>query len=105
MPALKHQDFCGGTVQAVGPGGSVHTCRGRATALREAAHAVLKRLKRKTVVLEASNSRQAIQIVEKHPDLSLVLLDIKLPDRDGFSVERTAGPLPGHCDHRSVGFE
>ena len=54
--------------------------------IREAAHAVLKRLKRKTVVLEASNSRQAIQMVEKHPDLSLILLDIKLPERDGFSV-------------------
>jgi DNA-binding SARP family transcriptional activator/CheY-like chemotaxis protein len=54
--------------------------------IREAAHAVLKRLKRKTVVLEASDSRQAIEIVEKHPDLSLILLDIKLPERDGFSV-------------------
>ena len=54
--------------------------------IREAAHAVLKQLKRKTVVLEASNSREAIQIVEKHPDLSLILLDINLPDRDGFSV-------------------
>ena len=25
-------------------------------------------------------------MVEKHPDLSLILLDINLPDRDGFSV-------------------
>ncbi len=54
--------------------------------IRDAAHAVLKQLKRKTVVFEASNSRQAILIVEKHPDLSLILLDINLPDRDGFSV-------------------
>jgi two-component SAPR family response regulator len=56
------------------------------TLIRDALHAVLKRLKRNTIVLEASSSRQAIQIVEKHPDLSLILLDIKLPDRDGFSV-------------------
>jgi DNA-binding SARP family transcriptional activator/CheY-like chemotaxis protein len=54
--------------------------------IREASHAVLKRLKRNTVVFEASSGREAIQIVEKHPDLSLILLDIKLPDRDGFSV-------------------
>jgi CheY-like chemotaxis protein len=54
--------------------------------IREASHAVLTRLKSNTVVLEASNGRQAIQIVDEHPDLSLILLDIKLPDRDGFSV-------------------
>ena len=54
--------------------------------IREASHAVLKRLKGNTVVFEASSSRQAIQIVEEHPDLNLILLDIKLPDRDGFSV-------------------
>jgi DNA-binding NarL/FixJ family response regulator len=54
--------------------------------IREASHAVLKQLKRNTVVFEASSSRQAIQIVEKHPDLNLILLDIKLPDRHGFSV-------------------
>jgi len=27
-----------------------------------------------------------MQIVEKHNDLSLILLDIDLPDRGGFSV-------------------
>jgi len=54
--------------------------------IREAAHAVLQQLKRKTVVLEASSSHEAIQIVQDNPDLSLILLDIKLPDRDGFSV-------------------
>src|SRR6266436_8244880 len=54
--------------------------------IREALHAVLKELKRETVIFEASNSRQAMRIVEEHPDLSLILLDINLPDRDGFSV-------------------
>ena len=49
-------------------------------------HTVLKQLKRETVIVEASNSRQAMHIVEEHPDLSLILLDINLPDRDGFSV-------------------
>jgi DNA-binding SARP family transcriptional activator/ActR/RegA family two-component response regulator len=54
--------------------------------IREALHAVLKQLKHETVIFEASNGRQAMRIVEEHPDLSLVLLDINLPDRDGFSV-------------------
>jgi DNA-binding NarL/FixJ family response regulator len=38
------------------------------------------------VTFEAANSLQAMQIVEQNPDLNLVLLDINLPDRDGFSV-------------------
>jgi DNA-binding NarL/FixJ family response regulator len=54
--------------------------------IREAVHTVLEQLNRETVILEASDSRQAMQIVEEHPDLSLILLDINLPDRDGFSV-------------------
>jgi DNA-binding NarL/FixJ family response regulator len=54
--------------------------------IREALHTVLKQLKRETVIFEASSSRQAMHIVEEHPDLSLILLDINLPDRDGFSV-------------------
>ena len=54
--------------------------------IREALRTVLKQLKRDTVIFEASNSRQAMPIVEEHPDLSLILLDINLPDRDGFSV-------------------
>jgi DNA-binding NarL/FixJ family response regulator len=54
--------------------------------IREALHAVLKQLKHEIVRLEASSGRQAMQIVEEHPDLGLILLDINLPDRDGFSV-------------------
>ena len=54
--------------------------------IREALHAVLKQLKRDAVIFEASNGRQAMHIVEEHPDISLILLDINLPDRDGFSV-------------------
>jgi DNA-binding NarL/FixJ family response regulator len=54
--------------------------------IREALHAVLKQLKPETVILGASNSRQAMRLVEEHPDLDLILLDVNLPDRDGFSV-------------------
>ncbi|MBR1147039.1 response regulator transcription factor [Bradyrhizobium sp. AUGA SZCCT0431] len=58
------------------------------TLIREALHAVLKQLKGEAVIFEASNGRQAVHIVEEHPDISLILLDINLPDRDGFSVLR-----------------
>jgi DNA-binding SARP family transcriptional activator len=54
--------------------------------IREALHTVLKQLKRETVVFEAANSAQAMRIVGEQPDLGLVLLDINLPDQDGFSV-------------------
>ena len=54
--------------------------------IREALHAVLKQLKPEAAIFEASNSRQAMHFVEQHPDVSLILIDINLPDRDGLSV-------------------
>ena len=54
--------------------------------IRQAMQGVLKKLRRDTVVLEAPNYEQAMQIIANHPDISLVLLDLTLPDRDGFSV-------------------
>ncbi len=54
--------------------------------IRQAMLGVLKKLRRDAVVLDASNSKQAMQIIANHPDLSLILLDLTLPDRDGFSV-------------------
>jgi DNA-binding NarL/FixJ family response regulator len=56
--------------------------------IREALYAVLRQVKREAVIFEASSSRQAMDVVEEHPDISLILLDINLPDRDGFSVLR-----------------
>lgn len=56
--------------------------------IREALHSVLKQLNREAVIFQASNSQQAMRIVEEHPDISFILLDINLPDRDGFSVLR-----------------
>jgi DNA-binding NarL/FixJ family response regulator len=54
--------------------------------IRQAMQGVLKKLRRDAIVLEASNSKQAMQIIANHPDISLILLDLTLPDRDGFSV-------------------
>src|SRR4029078_2037604 len=36
------------------------------------------------LILDAASSRQAMDIMQQHPDLALVLLDLKLPDRDGI---------------------
>ena len=54
--------------------------------IREALHGVLKKLKRDAVVLDASTCGQAMESIASHPDLGLVLLDLSLPDRDGFSM-------------------
>jgi len=54
--------------------------------LRQAMHGVLKKLKRDASVFDASNSAEALNIVSHNPDIDLVLLDLSLPDRDGFSV-------------------
>ena len=54
--------------------------------IRQAMQGVLKKLRRDAVVLEAPNCEQAMQIIANHPDISLILLDLTLPDRDGFSV-------------------
>jgi DNA-binding NarL/FixJ family response regulator len=54
--------------------------------IRQAMHGMLKKLRRDVVVLEAPTSERAMQLVADHPDISLILLDLTLPDRDGFSV-------------------
>jgi DNA-binding NarL/FixJ family response regulator len=56
------------------------------TLIREALRGVLKELKDDASVFEASNCRQAMELVAEHADLGLVLLDLNLPDRDGFSA-------------------
>jgi DNA-binding NarL/FixJ family response regulator len=54
--------------------------------IREALASVLKEMKPDAHVLEAPDCRQAMQLVEAHADLNLILLDLTLPDRDGYSV-------------------
>src|SRR4030095_1701384 len=54
--------------------------------IREALHGVLKELKRDVIVLEAADSCQAMQHLSEQADIGLILLDLSLPDRDGFSV-------------------
>ena len=50
--------------------------------IRDALRGVLKELVEDASVLEASDCRQAMALIESHPDLHLILLDLNLPDRD-----------------------
>jgi len=52
--------------------------------IREALRGVLKELRGEATVLEASSCSQAMQVIAEHPNLDLILLDLNLPDRDGF---------------------
>ena len=39
-------------------------------------------------VLGATNGRQAIELIESTPDLSVVLMDIMMPEMDGYETMR-----------------
>ena len=54
--------------------------------IRDALQGVLKKLQRGATVLEASDSKQAMEVIAGHADTDLILLDLTLPDRDGLSV-------------------
>jgi DNA-binding NarL/FixJ family response regulator len=54
--------------------------------IRQAMQGVLKKVRRDAVLLEASTSKEAMQIIAAQQDIDLILLDLTLPDRDGFSV-------------------
>ena len=59
--------------------------------------------------LEAENGLRAIEILRRRTDIALVLLDLIMPEMDGFDVLRgdavlcMAGGNPGHCDQRGRG--
>jgi DNA-binding NarL/FixJ family response regulator len=54
--------------------------------IRDALRGVLKELTQEATVLEAADSRQAMNLIDANPDLHLILLDLNLPDRDGLAV-------------------
>jgi DNA-binding NarL/FixJ family response regulator len=47
---------------------------------------VLRELDGSTPIFEAQSARQADELIRCNPDISLVLLDLGLPDRDGFEM-------------------
>ena len=58
------------------------------------------------IYLEAENGMQALDVLRAHRDISLVLLDIVMPELDGFGVLSVMGEQhwidhhPGHHDLR-----
>lgn len=54
--------------------------------IREALNSVLKELKPDAHVFDASDCNQARRLVEEQYDLDLILLDLGLPDGDGFEM-------------------
>ncbi len=79
--------------------------------IREALRGVLRELDEDAAILEASRWGDAARLLEEHPDLALVLLDLGLPDRDGFAALKEARAnhpkipiviLSACCDRDSV---
>jgi CheY-like chemotaxis protein len=54
--------------------------------IRDALRGVLRELTDDATVLEAADCLQAMRLIEAHPDLHLILLDLNLPDYDGFTM-------------------
>ena len=60
--------------------------------IREALRGVLRELKGDAlVIIEAADSGEAMRQIERHRDVKLILLDLALPDRDGFEMLRELG--------------
>lgn len=56
------------------------------TLIREALRNVVAELDPACEVIEAPDGTTALSLASKHPGLDLVLLDLNLPDMDGFAV-------------------
>lgn len=54
--------------------------------IRDAMRGVLREIDSSATILEAQTARQADELVEQVHDISLVLLDLRLPDRDGLEM-------------------
>jgi len=54
--------------------------------IRQAMAGVLKKLRRDAILLEAPNYAEAMARLAANTDTELILLDLTLPDRDGFDV-------------------
>lgn len=54
--------------------------------IRDALRGVLSELQREAQILDAADSASAFRAIETNPDVHMIVLDLNLPDRDGFDV-------------------
>jgi CheY-like chemotaxis protein len=47
-------------------------------------------------VVVASNGREAVQKLEETPDVAIVIMDIMMPEMDGYETMRVIRDNPGH---------
>jgi DNA-binding NarL/FixJ family response regulator len=74
--------------------------------IREALRGVIKELKGDACMLKAADCRQTMQLLEHHPDLDLILLDLTLPDGDGFSMlAELRERYPSTASRGAIGIE
>jgi DNA-binding NarL/FixJ family response regulator len=52
--------------------------------IREALRGLFRELKPDATVLEAPDAARTMELLAEQPDIALILLDLSLPDRDGF---------------------
>lgn len=54
--------------------------------IRDAMRGVLREIDGSASVFEAQSGQEAAELIALNPDISLVLLDLRLPDRDGLQM-------------------
>jgi CheY-like chemotaxis protein len=47
-------------------------------------------------VLFAENGRDGIETLSQNPDVGLVLMDVMMPEMDGYETMRAIRQIPGH---------
>jgi DNA-binding NarL/FixJ family response regulator len=57
--------------------------------IRDALRGLFEELRPDAVVLESADAREAEQLAGAHPDLGMIMLDLGLPDGDGFELLQT----------------
>jgi CheY-like chemotaxis protein len=49
-------------------------------------------------VLRAENGRKGVDTLVAHPEVDLVLMDVMMPEMDGYTATATIRAMPGYAD-------
>ncbi|MDQ2584993.1 HAMP domain-containing protein [Saccharothrix yanglingensis] len=49
-------------------------------------------------VLHAENGREAIEVLTSHPEIDLILMDVMMPEMDGYAATAAIRAMPRHTD-------